>query len=106
MKNFIKISFPENRKMGDIVIKRALKMGQTEDIIIDVDKEENDKQICLSDHKCHYLTDLKLVSINSYGLGEELADKHQEVVLRGYYHRENQRYVIPCILKYNIYDGE
>jgi len=107
MKNFIEISFPENIKIKRIVIKRALVIENPESLLIEIiEQEKNDKQTCLLDHQYHYLTDLRLVSMNDEGLGEKLADKHQKIVLRGYYHKKNQNYVVPCLLTYNIYDRE
>ena len=49
MKNFIYIEFPENPKLKSIVIKDVLRLTNLDNLLIDVNKEENDKEISLGE---------------------------------------------------------
>lgn len=102
MKSFIEISFPLYPKKQKILIKEALKINTDSlSFMLDVNKEENDKEIELAKHKSHIIEGLKLVSFNHNVYNEE--HRYQEVIFSGYYRRENEKTLTPCDIIYKIY---
>jgi len=101
MKNSIVISFPENPKLGPILVKDALRFNGGNNITLDADKDYNSTRICLADLKMHHIYNVKFIGINE-NIHPDMVNRYQIVKFEGFYHKNNT--YIKCLVEYKIRD--